>query len=156
MTSQKQSSMEKQPQQPEHCNHECVCQEYILEKRNWHAVNQKCGDPCNHNLTEEDYKCQHDTRSQPTHPCAPDPSIDCFWQCKHYKRLQEEVTRAITLAARKDTIRELLRHFKFNCPGESISPICDMCNANPYCIELRQQQESDESIRVLKDGMKKC
>ena len=58
-------------QQPKHCGHEVVCHEYILEKRNWHPTNQKYGEPCNHNLTADDYKCQHDTRTRSQKPQAP-------------------------------------------------------------------------------------
>jgi hypothetical protein len=36
-------------------------------------------------------------RSRP-HTPAPEPSVDCFWKCEHGKRLQEEASRAATLA----------------------------------------------------------
>lgn len=47
---------------------------------------------------------------------------------------------------RSETIWEVLKHLKFNCPGGEATPICDMCNANLYCIELRllmRKQERD-------------
>jgi hypothetical protein len=43
--------------------------------------------------------------------------------------------------AREDTIWELLTHFGFSCPGGELTPICDMCGANAYCIELRSTQQ---------------
>ncbi len=41
---------------------------------------------------------------------------------------------------RKDTIWKLLKHFKFACPGEPITPICNMCGANKYCEEIRDHK----------------
>jgi hypothetical protein len=63
-----------------------------------------------------------------------------------------EAARTATLKSRTDTIYELLKHFKFNCPGEQPTPICDLCGANMYCIELRQsttaeKQENNNSSR---------
>jgi len=42
---------------------------------------------------------------------------------------------------RKDTIFELLKHFKFACPSDPVNPICGMCGANKYCVELRNQEK---------------
>lgn len=38
---------------------------------------------------------------------------------------------------RENTIIELLTYFKFSCPGGEPSPICDICGASPFCIDLR-------------------
>jgi len=86
------------------------------------------------------------------HILAPEPIIPPVCSCSSYSSCDEciasardrvnaiksESVRAATLAARNNTIREMLTYFKFGCPGGSVSPICDMCGANPYCIELRQ------------------
>lgn len=44
---------------------------------------------------------------------------------------------AIAIAARRETIYELLKHLKFACPGAPRSCICDVCGADQYCTELR-------------------
>ena len=38
---------------------------------------------------------------------------------------------------RKDTIYEILKFFKFACPGGATNPVCEMCGASQYCAELR-------------------
>jgi hypothetical protein len=45
--------------------------------------------------------------------------------------------------ARHSAIYEILKDFKFACPGGEITPICDLCGANLYCNELRSEVKKE-------------
>lgn len=63
-----------------------------------------------------------------------------------YKRYYKQLIRKLT-------IKELLTHFKFLCPGGDLTPMCDMCGANPYCIELRTNIDPDCFNDLTGDGV---
>jgi len=156
-------SSAQQPQR-EHCEHEKVC--YLFRTASRMAwINES---PCM--LNQPCKICDDDTRTRP-HPPASEPTPDNAFEVEtctlgvylsqfplpsetHTKiclmvnelviEAKAATASAATLSARKDTIRELLTNFKFGCPGGVISPICDMCGANQYCIELRQSTTAQE------------
>lgn len=52
----------------------------------------------------------------------------------------EQHNAAIRNATRQETIYEILKHFRFSCPGGEVTSICDLCGANQYCNEIRQSK----------------
>ena len=52
-----------------------------------------------------------------------------------------EVAEKAATEARHAAIYEILTDLKFACPGGEPTPICDLCGANRYCIELRSKEQ---------------
>lgn len=54
---------------------------------------------------------------------------------------REDVAEKAAAEARHAAIYEILTDLKFACPGGEPTPICDLCGANRYCIELRSKEQ---------------
>jgi aromatic ring-cleaving dioxygenase len=54
---------------------------------------------------------------------------------------KEDVAEKAAAEARHAAIYEILTDLKFACPGGEPTPICDLCGANRYCIELRSKEQ---------------
>ena len=54
---------------------------------------------------------------------------------------KEDVAEKAAVGARHAAIYEILTDLEFACPGGEPTPICDLCGANRYCIELRSKEQ---------------
>jgi hypothetical protein len=127
------------------CDNERIC--YLYKNA---MVGKKRKGPCNIS------PCISDTRSRPApspekrtyqscnmHFSCPDGeecwywSEDYYWDCGRGAQILMEAEKNAAAQSRQNTIYEMLKDLGFGCPGKPLTPICDLCKANKYCIELR-------------------
>ena len=82
-------------------------------------------------------------KAERENPCTENGCTDignCDEICQHSRIYSPVQMQQAIARARVDVIYEILKDLKFSCPGGDLTPICDLCGANKYCIELRLAQ----------------
>ena len=133
--------------QPQHCDHECVCPDYSVER-----INQ--GRPCTMKRLSGNFNCQHDSRPHTSAPapassqsygqndqippCKDCPCVTphCRKNCRYY-----EMYLLGAKAAREQEATRWYEGFKEYCIGECYFTVDEMMD---FIESLRAQQEAEK------------